>query len=102
MKIQTKTARRSRLETGCCPLHGSKMHQIDIWYESASGRRYTFVGCMHYGCEVEAMVDDGFSEYGLTEQWAYLLEQSDSGSAKIIHFPTFKERAARVKGKIFS
>ena len=96
MKIQTRTARKNRLMTGCCPLHGCRMHQIDIWYESAQGQRYTFVGCMHYGCEVEAMVDESFCDYELTEQWRYLMEQADSGSALVIAFPSTEERAARV------
>ena len=101
MKLQTRAARQNRLITGCCPLHGCKMHQIDIWYESASGRRYTFVGCMHYGCEVEAMADEDFCDYDLTEQWKYLLEQTCNGTAKVIDFPSFEERIARTKHNLF-
>ncbi|MBL4865064.1 MAG: hypothetical protein JKY67_01655 [Pseudomonadales bacterium] len=78
------------------------MHQIDLWYETATGRRYTFVGCMHFGCEIEAMVDDEFAGYDLTEQWTYLLEQTDQGTASVIHFPCYEERVARVRRKIFS
>ena len=101
MKIQTRTARRNRLASGCCPLHGSKMNQIDLWYETAVGCRYTFVGCRQLGCEIEAMVDDVFSGYELTEKWVYLLEQTEEGSASIIDFPSYEERAARVRRKIF-
>lgn len=101
MKIQTRIARQNRLKTGCCPLHGCKMHQIDIWYESASGRRYSFVGCMHFGCEIEAVVDNEFASYDLTEQWTYLLEQTDFGTAKVIYFPSNEERVARVREKKF-
>ena len=78
------------------------MQQIDLWYETAAERRYTFVGCMYFGCEVEAMVDDEFVGYDLTEQWTYLLEQTDHGTASVIHFPSYEERAARDRKKIFN
>ena len=100
MRIQTRTARRNRLAIGCCPLHGCKMDQIDLWYETAMGS-YTFVGCMYLNCEIEAMVDDEFSNYELAEKWLYLLEQTDQGSACVIHFPSYEEREARVRKKMF-
>ena len=99
MRIQTRAARRNRLAIGCCPLHGCKMDQIDLWYEA--GRGYTIVGCLYLNCGIEAIVDDELSSYELTQKWLYLLEQTDQGSACVIHFPSCEEREARVRKKMF-
>jgi len=58
MKRQSVKIRRQRLDKGCCPTHGLRMSQIDGWYQPASGRQYTIVGCPRKDCRIRAKAYD--------------------------------------------
>jgi hypothetical protein len=52
--IKTSQQRRERIAEGCCPTHGFSMPQIDGWYSTDSGQKYTIVGCPQEDCRIRA------------------------------------------------
>ena len=81
---QSTEARKERINKCHCPVHDRLMVQNDVWYTPRSGKRFTFVACMDVKCRIELLASEGFKKTELPKSWNFLLNQDDSGSAKVI------------------
>ena len=70
---QSHEDRLRRLKEYCCPVHGTIMSQIDIWYYPVGGRDYTFIGCGRRDCAITVR-QYGDGELELTDAWSHLLD----------------------------
>lgn len=83
-KDQSTQARKDRLKQCNCPIHDTPLLQCDVWYRPNNAQRYTFIACSDPMCRFECIVDGTFTNTTLTKSWQFLLEQDDTGTAKIL------------------
>jgi hypothetical protein len=79
---QSRHSRTARVAEGRCPVHDKPLMQSDVWYRSKNGYRFTFVGCTHPTCRVEAVMTG--RKFKLTKEWEFLLEQGEDGKGKLL------------------
>lgn len=72
---QSLSDRTNRLKTGCCPIHGLFMSQVDGWYYPDDRAAYTIVGCPRRDCDARAMADSYEGPWELTPECSYLLAE---------------------------
>ena len=91
----------ARFVEGRCPVHGIEMTRFEKVYNTGYGMDYGVFGCPRKDCGIDARLylDDLWLE--LMPNYAYLLEQSDEGTAKIIPFKPLahKNNTAKNPGK---
>ena len=74
MARQSREDRLRRLNTGCCPVHGVGMGQVDGWYYPEGEEPYTIVGCARKDCGITAR--ESRVGYVLSEEFLALLDES--------------------------
>ena len=88
---QSPADRLQRLATGSCPVHGIGMPQVSGWFEGygdSSELDYALVQCPRQDREITAKAFSIDGPWELLRQWQYLLEQSETGGAKVLQFPS--------------
>jgi hypothetical protein len=67
------------------------MTGVSGWFEGygdSSELDYPLVQCPRRDCEITAMELSDKGPWELLREWQYLLEQSETGGAKVLQFPS--------------
>lgn len=74
MAKQSREERLRRLDSGCCPVHGIGLTQVDGWYYPEGEEPYTIEGCPRNDCSITARVSS--AGRALSGEYMSLLDES--------------------------